>query len=350
MGELIKKLATVNSEVPRANSHSLCVCLDDIVVYKTLSASESLIVLIMVRYVPRLADGQRVKLSWPLTIYRYNHIFWPLDASTTPFWRRFDYAMALIGSLILMLHNEAELRYLRFQRTNLDTLLTGMPTYLILVEFQLRSLHVLMYRGELHQLLQTYFGSIYVDRQTQPKLFGQIERKLLPNRLVALLYLLAVSGYVIAPITMLITKRRDFLFPMIPAFNVEPLYIFVPLILSSIWVGLIIDTLVFGETTLLCELITHLKGRYILLQQDMEASIEQILAARQRPLMAQQLRELLVKTLRQNVVLNRFGEQLESHFTVRVFIMFACSAVLLCALGFKTIAVRVCVLRYSKVD
>ncbi|XP_023173452.2 odorant receptor 35a [Drosophila hydei] len=292
----------------------------------------------MVRYVPRLADGQRVKLSWPLTIYRYNHIFWPLDASTTPFWRRFDYAMALIGSLILMLHNEAELRYLRFQRTNLDTLLTGMPTYLILVEFQLRSLHVLMYRGELHQLLQTYFGSIYVDRQTQPKLFGQIERKLLPNRLVALLYLLAVSGYVIAPITMLITKRRDFLFPMIPAFNVEPLYIFVPLILSSIWVGLIIDTLVFGETTLLCELITHLKGRYILLQQDMEASIEQILAARQRPLMAQQLRELLVKTLRQNVVLNRFGEQLESHFTVRVFIMFACSAVLLCALGFKTIA------------
>ncbi|TDG45513.1 hypothetical protein AWZ03_008019 [Drosophila navojoa] len=291
----------------------------------------------MVRYVPRLADGRKVELSWPLTIYRYSHIFWPLDAATSTFWRRFDYVCAWIGCLVLMFHNDAELRYLRSQRNNLDTLLTGMPTYLILVEFQLRSLHALLYREDLHRLLQTYFASIYVERRAQPKLFRQIERKLLPNRLVASLYVVTVSGYVIAPIMMLIRRQREFVYPMIPAFDVEPIYLFVPHTLSSVWVGVIIATAEFGETTLLCELLTHLKGRYILLQQDMNASIEQILAARQRPLMAQQLRELLVKTLRQNVALNRFGEQLEAHFTVRVFAMFAGSALLLCALGFKTI-------------
>lgn len=297
----------------------------------------------MVRYVPRLADGRRVELSWPLTIYRYSHIFWPLDAATSTFWRRFDYVCAWIGCFVLLLHNDAELRYLRSQRNNLDTLLTGMPTYLILFEFQLRSLHALLYREDLHQLLQTYFASIYVERRAQPKLFQQIERKLLPNRLVASLYVLAVSGYVIAPIMMLIRRQKEFVYPMIPAFDVEPLYLFVPHTLSSVWVGVIIATAEFGETTLLCELLTHLKGRYILLQQDMDAAIEQILAARQRPLMAQQLRELLVKTLRQNVALNQFGEQLEAHFTVRVFAMFAGSALLLCALGFKTIVVSVCV-------
>ncbi|EDW64332.1 odorant receptor 35a [Drosophila virilis] len=290
----------------------------------------------MVRYVPRLADGQRVKLSWPLAVFRFNHIFWPDDASTSSNWRRLDYGIALIGCLIFMLHNDAELRYLRFHRSNIDTLLTGMPTYVILVEAQLRTLDILWHRNQLRQLLQTYFSSIYVDRDAEPQLFRQIEFKMLPNRLVASLYLIAVSGYMIAPIVMLITGQKDFVFPMITPFNAQPLYIFVPLVLSSVWVALSIDTMAFGETTLLCELVAHLKGRYVLLQRDMNSSIDLILAARQRPHMAQQMRELLVQTLHRNVALNRFGEQLEAHFSVRLFIMFACSAILLCALGFKT--------------
>ncbi|XP_064535402.1 odorant receptor 35a [Drosophila montana] len=290
----------------------------------------------MVRYVPRMADGQRVKLSWPLALYRLNHIFWPIDASTSSNWRRLDFAIALLGCLIFMLHNDAELRYLRFHRSNLDTLLTGMPTYVILVEAQLRALDILWHRNQLRQLLQRYFSSIYVDRDAEPQLFRQIELKLIPNRVVASLYLIAVSGYAIAPIAMLITGRKDYVFPMIPSFDAQPLYLFVPLVLSSVWVALSIDTMEFGETTLLCELVAHLKGRYELLQRDMESSIERILAAQQRPHMAQQLRELLVQTLHRNVALNRFGEQLEEHFSVRIFIMFACSAILLCTLGFKT--------------
>lgn len=293
----------------------------------------------MVRYVPRLADGQRVKLSWPLALFRFNHIFWPVDASTSSNWQRLDYGIALIGCLIFMLHNDAELRYLRFHRSNIDTLLTGMPTYVILVEAQLRTLDILWHRNQLRHLLQTYFSSIYVDRDAEPQLFRQIELKMLPNRVVASLYLIAVSGYMIAPIVMLITGQKDYVFPMITPFNAQPLYVFVPLVLSSVWVALSIDTMAFGETTLLCELVAHLKGRYVLLQRDMESSIDLILAARRRPHMAQQLRELLVQTLHRNVALNRFGEQLEEHFSARIFIMFACSAILLCALGFKTYVV-----------
>ncbi|XP_039226418.1 odorant receptor 35a isoform X1 [Drosophila yakuba] len=44
----------------------------------------------MVRYVPRFADGQKVKLAWPLAIFRLNHIFWPLDPSTGQWARYLD--------------------------------------------------------------------------------------------------------------------------------------------------------------------------------------------------------------------------------------------------------------------
>ncbi|XP_034472069.1 odorant receptor 35a [Drosophila innubila] len=290
----------------------------------------------MVRYVPLLTDGQRVKLAWPLTLFRLNHIFWPLDKSTTLNWRIFDYFLALMGWAILMLHNDAELRYLRNQTNNLDLLLAGVPTYLILVEGQLRSIHVLLHRTQLYEVLHRFFSSIYVDRHKEPQIYQEVESKLTLNRVVSALYLAAVSGYVLSPVVMLVKRRRDYLFSMIPAFEAESLYIFVPLTLSSVYVALQIVTMVFGESALLCELMAHLRGRYILLKRDMDASVEKILKARQRPKMAQQMREVLIHAMRQNVELNRFSAQLEEHFTVRIFFMFAFSAILLCALGFKT--------------
>jgi len=295
----------------------------------------------MVRYVPLLPDGQRVKLSWPLSLFRQNHIFWPLEKNTSSNWRRFDYFLALLGWITLMLHNDAELRYLRFQRKNLDLLLAGVPTYLILVEGQLRSVHVLLHRSKLYEVLHKFFSSIYVDRHKEPKIYQNVEWKLRLNRVVSALYLAAVSGYVLSPIVMLVKRRKDYLFPMIPPFDVEPLYIFMPLTLSSVYVALQIVTMVFGETALLCELMAHLKGRYVLLKRDMDASVEKILKARQRPHMAQQMRNVLVRTMLRNVELNRFNAQLEEQFTVRIFIMFGFSAILLCALGFKTYAVGV---------
>lgn len=293
----------------------------------------------MVRYVPLLADGQRVKLSWPLKLYRLNHIFWPLDTSTTTFWRLFDYLLTVLGFVFLLVHNDAELRYLWYNANNLDLLLAGVPTYLILVEGQLRSPNALLRRRKFRGLLEKFYANIYVDPRRHMQIYREVERSLLFNRFVSAMYVCTVMGYLAAPILMLIKQSKDFLFSMIPCFNTDPLYIFIPLILSSLWVALFIVTMVFGETALLCELIAHLKGQYMLLQQDLDMSMAHILNARNRPLMAQQMRHVLVQTLRRNVELSRFTAQLEEQFTVRVFIMFAFSALLLCALAFKSYTV-----------
>ncbi|XP_062143146.1 odorant receptor 35a [Drosophila sulfurigaster albostrigata] len=290
----------------------------------------------MARYTPLLADGQRVKLSWPLWLFRFNHIFWPLDERTSANGRRFDYFLAALAWAALMLHNDFELRYLLSQINNLDLLLAGVPTYLILVEGQLRSVHILMHREQLRKVLQNFFSSIYVEAKKEPLIYEGIQRKLRLNRVVCALYLATVSGYVLAPIMMLLRGRKDYLFSMIPAFDVNPLYIFVPFTLSSVYVALQIVTMVFGELALVCELMAHLNGRFRVIKRDLDAAIEKILEARQRPLMAQQMQEVLVQTMRQNVALNRFMAQMEQHFTVQIFILFAFSAILLCALGFKT--------------
>ncbi|SPP81839.1 odorant receptor 35a [Drosophila guanche] len=291
----------------------------------------------MVRYVPRLADGHRVELAWPLALFRLNHIFWPLDPSTGRWGRYLDRALAVLGCLIFLQHNDAELRYLRLEASNLnmDAFLTGMPTYLILVEAQFRSMHILLHFEELQQFLQRFYFTIYIDPRKEPDMFRRVDGTMLVNRMVSAMYGAVISGYLISPILSVINRRKDFLYSMIFPFNTEPLSIFIPLLLSNVWVGIIIDSMMFGETSLLCELIVHLNGRYLLLKRDLEESIQTILADRQRPHMARQLKELIIETLRKNVALNKFGEQLESQYTVRVFIMFAFAAGLLCALSFK---------------
>lgn len=62
-----------------------------------------------------------------------------------------------------MLHNDAELRYLRCQ-TDVNDVISGMPTYLIIVESLVRSWQVLWHREQLRKVLVNFFSSIYVDR------------------------------------------------------------------------------------------------------------------------------------------------------------------------------------------
>jgi len=168
----------------------------------------------------------------------------------------------------------------------------------------------------------------------------RFDGQMLINRLVSAMYGAVISLYLIAPVFSIINQSKDFLYSMIFPFDSDPLYIFVPLLLSNVWVGIIIDSMMFGETSLLCELIVHLNGSYLLLRRDMELAIEKILAARERPYMAKQLEKQIIKTLRKNVALNHFSQELEAQYTVRVFIMFAFAAGLLCALSFKAYTVR----------
>ncbi|KAH8349250.1 hypothetical protein KR067_006222 [Drosophila pandora] len=291
----------------------------------------------MVRYVPRLPDGQKVNLAWPLAVFRLNHIFWPLDPSTGKWGRYLDNVLAVFGCLIFLQHNDAELRYLRFEASNrnLDAFLTGMPTYLILVEAQFRSLHILLHFESLRVFLQRFYADIYIDPRKEPGMFFSVDRQMLINRLVSAMYGAVITGYLISPVFSIINQSKDFLYSMIFPFDTEPLPVFVPLLLSNVWVGIIIDSMMFGETSLLCELIVHLNGSYLLLKRDLESEVQRILSKRQRPHMARQLKDLIVQTLRKNVALNQFGEKLEQQYTVRVFIMFAFAAGLLCALSFK---------------
>nr|XP_017099432.2 odorant receptor 35a [Drosophila bipectinata] len=291
----------------------------------------------MVRYVPRLPDGQKVKLAWPLAVFRLNHIFWPLDPSTGKWGRYLDKVMALLGCLIFLQHNDAELRYLRFEASNrnMDAFLTGMPTYLILVEAQFRSLHILLHFESLRVFLQRFYADIYIDPRKEPLMFRLVDGQMLLNRLVSAMYGAVITGYLISPVFSIINQSKDFLYSMIFPFDTEPLHVFVPLLLSNVWVGIIIDSMMFGETSLLCELIVHLNGSYLLLKRDLESEAQRILSKRHRPHMARELKVLIIQTLRKNVALNQFGEKLEQQYTVRVFIMFAFAAGLLCALSFK---------------
>ncbi|EDV33635.2 uncharacterized protein Dana_GF13895 [Drosophila ananassae] len=291
----------------------------------------------MVRYVPRLPDGQKVNLAWPLAVFRLNHIFWPLDPSTGKWGRYLDNVLAVFGCLIFLQHNDAELRYLRFEASNrnLDAFLTGMPTYLILVEAQFRSLHILLHFESLRVFLQRFYADIYIDPRKEPEMFFSVDRQMLINRLVSAMYGAVITGYLISPVFSIINQSKDFLYSMVFPFDTEPLPVFVPLLLSNVWVGIIIDSMMFGETSLLCELIVHLNGSYLLLKRDLESEVQRILSKRQRPHMARQLKDQIVQTLRKNVALNQFGEKLEQQYTVRVFIMFAFAAGLLCALSFK---------------
>lgn len=187
--------------------------------YNIIFSGEAHLVHKMVRYIPLLADGQRVKLSWPVRLFRLNHIFWPLDESTTYMWRLFDYLMALLGSVLLFMHNDAELRYLWRNANNLDLLLTGVPTYLILVEGQLRGAHVLLHRRQFRVVLEKFYSTIYVDPRKNLQTYREIEKNLVVNRVVSALYVSVVMGYVIAPILILIHQKKDFLYSMTPPFN-----------------------------------------------------------------------------------------------------------------------------------
>ncbi|ALC39802.1 Or35a [Drosophila busckii] len=291
----------------------------------------------MVRFVPRLANGEVINISWSLRIYRStNHIFWPLDGSTSNCRRWLNYLLVLLGLLIYLLHTDLELRYIRTNVYDLDAVLTGMPTFLILIEAQLRSFHALRYREDLRQLLQRFFTQIYVPRQQHAQLFRQVERRLIIIRTVAASFLIAALGYISAPVFMLIKQQRSYIFPMVPGFSDQSLFVFVPLVLSSAWVALSIGSMEFGEPLLICELTTHLKARYELLQRDLEQSTAQLLKAPTPAQVSRQLRQVLVATLRRNMQLNQFAQQVEHQFTVRVFIMFAFSTLLLCTLCFKT--------------
>lgn len=115
-------------------------------------------------YRPRLPNGRHVPLNWSLQLYRWTNIIaWPLEDNVPKWIHLIDRFLCLVCFLAFLVHNDAELRYLRVFSNNLDAMLTGVPTYLVLIEIHLRAFDIGFKKNEFKKLLQKFFHEIYIE-------------------------------------------------------------------------------------------------------------------------------------------------------------------------------------------
>ncbi|XP_062127698.1 odorant receptor 74a, partial [Drosophila sulfurigaster albostrigata] len=288
------------------------------------------------RYQPRLRDGQAIPLPWPVAMYRrLNHTVWPLEDGASRLVVLLEKISIFVGFLIFTLHNEVDFHYLIANRKDIDKMLTGAPTYLVLVEIQIRGFELAMRKDDFKRLLQKFYADIYVSKESQPELYTRIQRLMLGTRLNSIAYLLALFNFSLVPVLNIIYHRRDMLYQQVYLFDNTKLYFFLPLICMNYWVGIIITTMLFGELNVLGELMAHLNTRYLLLSSDLNKICKRLLEDENRDEVAAKYRRALIHIMRRNDALNQFGQEMEKEFSFRIFIMFSFSAVLLCVMGFK---------------
>uniref|UniRef100_A0A6P4ECV0 Odorant receptor 74a-like n=1 Tax=Drosophila rhopaloa TaxID=1041015 RepID=A0A6P4ECV0_DRORH len=125
------------------------------------------------------------------------------------------------------------------------------------------------------------------------------------------------------------------LYKQVYPFDNTQLHYFIPLLGLNFWVGFIITSMLFGELNVMGELMMHLNARYVQLGQDLRRSARRLLEGRGTMDIAASYRLELTHILRRNKALREFGQRMEEEFSLRIFVMFAFSAGLLCALFFK---------------
>ncbi|KAH8360880.1 hypothetical protein KR084_010186, partial [Drosophila pseudotakahashii] len=288
------------------------------------------------RYRPRLPGGELAPMPWPVSLYRIlNHIAWPLEADSGRWTVFLDRVLIFLGFLVFCEHNEVDFHYLIANRQDMDNLLTGMPTYLILVEMQIRCYQLAWHKDRFRALLQRFYEEIYVAADKEPHLFARIQRQMLATRLNSTVYLLALFNFLLVPVTNVIYHRREMLYKQVYPFDNTQLHYFIPLLGLNFWVGFIITSMLFGELNVMGELMMHLNARYVQLGQDLHRSARRLLERRGTVDIASSYRRTLTGILRRNAALRGFGQRMEEEFSLRIFVMFAFSAGLLCALFFK---------------
>ncbi|XP_023179353.2 odorant receptor 74a [Drosophila hydei] len=288
------------------------------------------------RYLPRLRDGKAAPMPWPLAMYRrLNHIAWPLEDGVSRRAVLLERFVIFVGFLVFCLHNEVDMHYCLAYRKDIDKMLTGMPTYLVLFELQIRGFQLAVKKDAFKRLLQKYYADIYVTQEAEPAIFARIQRQMLATRLNSAAYLLALLNFSLVPVQNIIYHRRDMLYQQIYLFDNTKLYFFIPLICANYWVGIIITSMLFGELNVLGELMTHLNARYELLRRDLNGMAKQLLESAHPAEIAAKYRRAVIHILRRNAALNQFGQEMELEFSFRIFVLFAFSAALLCAMGFK---------------
>lgn len=115
-------------------------------------------------YRPRLANGKIAPLSWPIALFRLvNNICWPLEddvSSLSYIFDRFCWYFAFVQFIIT---NDAEFLYLRLNIENMDEMLTGIPTYLVLIEIHLRAFTLGWKKDNFKKLLTKFYCDIYIE-------------------------------------------------------------------------------------------------------------------------------------------------------------------------------------------
>ncbi|KAH8286153.1 hypothetical protein KR054_003262 [Drosophila jambulina] len=293
------------------------------------------------RYRPRLPNGELAPLPWPVALYRIlNHIAWPLEEGCGRWTVFLERVLIFLGFLVFCEHNEVDFAYLIVNRGDMDNLLTGMPTYLILVEMQIRCYQLAWHKDRFRALLQRFYAEIYVTEEAEPQLFARIQRQMLATRVNSTIYLLALFNFLVVPIQNVIYHRREMLYKQVYPFDNTQLQYFIPLLGLNFWVGVIITSMLFGELNVMGELMMHLNARYVQLGQDLRRCARRLLEAGGGGAdIAGSYRRALTEVLRRNVALRDFADTVEEEFSFRIFVMFAFSAGLLCALFFKSYTV-----------
>ncbi|XP_016965201.1 odorant receptor 74a [Drosophila biarmipes] len=288
------------------------------------------------RYRPRLPGGELAPMPWPVSLYRIlNHIAWPLEADSGRWTVFLDRVLIFLGFLVFCEHNEVDFHYLIANWQDMDNLLTGMPTYLILVEMQIRCFQLAWHKDRFRGLLQRFYEEIYVAEESEPHLFARIQRQMRATRLNSTVYLLALFNFLLVPVTNVIYHRREMLYKQVYPFDNTKLQFFIPLLGLNFWVGFVITSMLFGELNVMGELMMHLNARYVQLGQDLRRSAQRLLEKGATIDTASSYRRALTHVLRRNAALRNFGQRMEEEFSLRIFVMFAFSAGLLCALFFK---------------
>lgn len=116
-------------------------------------------------YRPLLPDGRKAPLSWPIALFRItNNICWPIEENASWLAVVFDRFCWYLAFILFVITNDAEFRYLRVNINNLDEMLTGVPTYLVLIEIHLRAFTLGWRKQDFRRLLEKFYRQIYIER------------------------------------------------------------------------------------------------------------------------------------------------------------------------------------------
>ncbi|XP_075154219.1 odorant receptor 74a-like [Haematobia irritans] len=288
-------------------------------------------------YRPLLSNGEPAPLAWCMHFYRvFSPISWPLEDNSS-WWKHLLMRVIYVGTFAIFLHhNEAEIRYLYVNFNNLDDMLTGIPTYFILIEVHIRAFTSGLYKRKFKKFLKKFYAEIFVEECERPDIYKDNLRNSYPIQCFLIFYLCTLSAFIVTGGYYLATGSRQLLYKMIPSFDVQPLYIYIPLLLSNILVGLAVAGTIVGESYSFAMFVFNLNGRYQMMRDNMNEKTQQILnTSTDGSVAVLRFSKLLVQTLKENARLNKFAHEIQEQFSFTIFVVLSFQAASLCALLFK---------------